>query len=70
VHISNDGKWEHHYGAYDTDWIYLDFTDSNSHSLINICIDNADGYWYCGWGTDFTFGYAWSGSPNHTMTGF
>src|SRR5690349_14435012 len=27
VHISNDGKWEHHYGFYDTDWIYLDFAD-------------------------------------------
>jgi len=71
VHISNDGKWEHHYGAYDTDWIYLDFTDTNSHSLINICIDDGLGDWWCGWGTNnYTAGTAWSGSPNHTMTGF
>lgn len=70
VHISNDGKWEHHYGAYDTDWIYFDFTDNNSHSLINICIDDSVD-WYCGWGTNnFTVGKAWSGAINHTMTGF
>ena len=71
VHISNDGKWEHHYGAYDMDWIFLDFTDTNSHSLINICIDDgAKDDWYCGWGTDVTYGHAWSATPNHTMTGF
>jgi hypothetical protein len=70
VHISNDGRWEHHYGFYDTDFIYLDFADSNSHSLINICINDAYDNWYCGWGTNVTWGTAWSGAPNHTMTGF
>ena len=70
VHISNDGKWEHHYGAYDTDWIYLDFTDNNSHSSINICINDVNNNWYCGWGKDVKYGTAWSSTPNHTMTGF
>jgi len=70
VHISNNGKWEHHYGAYDTDWIYLDFTDNNSHSSINICINDVNNNWYCGWGTNVTYGFAWSATPNHTMTGF
>jgi hypothetical protein len=70
VHISNDGKWEHHYGFFDTDWIYLDFADSNSHSLINICINDIYDHWYCGWGTNVTYGTAWSATPNHTMTGF
>lgn len=71
VHISNDGRWEHHYGGYDTNWYYLDFADNNSHSLINICIDDgAADHWYCGWGDKVTTGNAFSETPNHTMTGF
>jgi hypothetical protein len=69
LHVQNDGKWVHYYGGYDTARYYVDFTDNNSHSEINICVDNGTD-WYCGWDRKYTFDTKWTDYYTHIMTGF
>lgn len=69
VHLQNNGHWEHHYGGYDTNWYYVDFADSNSHTLINLCLDNGS-TWYCGWGTSMTVDTQWTDTYTDTNYGF
>ncbi|GAA3238810.1 hypothetical protein ACFO1B_10065 [Dactylosporangium siamense] len=56
VHVQNNGVWEGHYGGYDTNTYYLDYTDNNSNSLITLCLNNAaETAWYCGFGSSYTY---------------
>jgi hypothetical protein len=68
-HVQNNGVWAHYYGGYDTARYYVDFTDNNSHSAVNLCIDNGTD-WYCGWGSQYTHDTKWTGYYTHLLTSF
>ena len=55
VHFQNNGRWQSHYGGYDTNSYYASYEDDNSHSLITLCLDHGIGLtWYCGFGGSYT----------------
>jgi hypothetical protein len=66
VWIQNGGVWTGYLGNYDLNTYTYSFFDANSHSLMNICLDNGTTTW-CGWGSNVAVG----GVPNyvHTYTG-
>jgi len=69
-HVQNNGFWVHYYAAgYDTNVYPMNFTDNNSHSEVNLCVDNGVD-WYCGWGTRYTHDSKWTSYYTHIMTGF
>jgi hypothetical protein len=51
LHLKSGSTWYIYYGSgYDTNLNYVEFNDSNSHSLIHLCVDNGLGLYLCGWG--------------------
>ena len=69
-HVQNNGVWVHYYASgYDTKVYPMNFTDNNSHSEVNLCVDNGVD-WYCGWGTRYTHDSTWTPYYTHLMTGF
>lgn len=54
VWIQNGGTWYAiKYGGYDIGSHSYSYTDSNSYSLMTLCLNNSDGIYYCGWGSQF-----------------
>ncbi len=56
-------------GGYDTNWYYLDYTNDNSHSAINLCLDN-NSTWFCGWGSSMTVDTKWTSTYTDINYGF
>lgn len=56
VLIQNNGQWVPYTGYGDRSWKQFSYIDSNSHSLMVLCITSSDRYsvWYCGWGNNYT----------------
>ena len=50
IWIQNNGEWTGHYGAYNTLPVEMSYEDTNSHSLLVICVNNVSGSWKCGAG--------------------
>lgn len=52
VLIQNNGVWVHYWGGYSTISYLYSFRDTNSNSLITLCMDNG-ATTYCGWGVSY-----------------
>lgn len=69
IHIQNNGLWSGWYGGYNTASYHMEYRDTNSNSLIHMCLDDGVTF-YCGQGNTFTA----SGGVTHTFyatnTGF
>jgi len=62
--IQNNGSWIPYYGPYGVSVFQVDFQDTNSHTLIHLCVNDQHGTWYCGWDGQYSLSI---GGPDHGL---
>jgi hypothetical protein len=66
VYIQNNGVWVGYPGLSNSLWASYAYHDSNSHSYMNLCLTDGQGYWLCGWGNDVFQSFT---GPDHRFYG-